>query len=183
MRFANLLAMAGLFISLIGVANAADDPPAPPADFKIVARYGPGYSDWHSWQVTITADGKVTQHIGKGGRGGGEESDKEAKLSKDDLAALAGKVKDAEFFKLKEQYKGKVTDMATLILEITTDKKTHKVLLYAPSFLTDMDDQKAADRFLGIWSDVLKKVPAPNEKQTPDMYKQGNFRKPKKDDK
>lgn len=30
-----------------------------PADLKIVAQYGAGYSAWRSWRTSITADGKV----------------------------------------------------------------------------------------------------------------------------
>jgi len=168
---------------LIGTTISAANPPAVPGDFRIMAKLGTGYSNWLAWQTTISADGKVVQHIGKGGRGGGggEPMDKEAKLAQEDVTALFAKVKDADFFKLKEQYRGKVTDMATLRLEITADKKTHAVLLYAPRFLTEKADQDAADRFLGIWQEVLKKVPAPNEKQTPELYKPGVYRKPKKD--
>jgi Domain of unknown function (DUF6438) len=159
------------------VAAAADDPPAVPADFQIVATYGPGYSNWLSWKYSITADGKVVQDIGKGGRGGGEPSQKETTLKKEEVAALFAKVKEAEFFKLNEQYKGKVTDQATLILEITADKKTHKVLLYGQRFLKEKEEQDAADRFLSVWSEVLKKVPAPNADQKPDLYQQGNYGK------
>ncbi len=159
--------------------TAADDPPAVPEDFKIVARFGPGYSDWLPWETTVTTDGKAVLDVRRG-RSGGEPVQKESTLKKEDVAALFTKVKEAEFFKLKEQYKGKVTDQATLILEITADKKTHKVSLYGQRFLKEKEDQDAADRFLGVWSEVLKKVPAPNEKQTVELYKPGNYNTKKK---
>jgi len=55
------------------------------------------------------------------------------------------------------------------------------VLLYGHRFLREKEDQEAADRFLGVWSEVLKKVPAPNEDQKVDLYKPGNYAKPKND--
>jgi hypothetical protein len=162
--------------SLVPAASAAD-PPEVPEDFRIVARYGPGYSNWLQWEYMITADGKVTQDIGPGGRGGGERSTKETKLSKDDIGALYSKVKEADFFKLNEQYKAKVTDQATLVLEVTVDKKTHNVLVYGYRHLREKEDQDAADRFLSVWVDVLKKVPAPNADQKPELYKPGDYGK------
>jgi hypothetical protein len=170
------IALLGLLFFLFAVGVAADQP-LPPEDFKIVARYGPGYSNWLRWQYTITADGKVAQDIGPGGRGGGERSEKQTKLSKEELGALFAKVKETDFFKLKEQYKGKVTDNPTLVLEVTMDKKTHRVLVYGYRHLTAKEDQDAVDRFLGVWSEVIRKVPAPNPDQKPDQYKPGNYGK------
>jgi hypothetical protein len=177
-----LFAVSGLLGSLVALASAsAADPPAVPDDFKLVAKYAPGYSNWRSWETTVTADGKVAHHIGRGGRGGGEPMDKDAKLTKEDVAAIYAKVADGNFFKLKEQYKTKVTDQATLTIEITADKKTHKVQLYGYQRLTEKDDQDAADRFLVIWQEVLKKVHPPNADQKVELYKPGNYVKPKKD--
>ena len=175
MRFRNLIPL--LVLLACSSAAPAADPPAVPDDFKMVVRFGPGYSDWLSWRYTITADGKVAQEIGPGGRGNPpERTEKETKLKKDEVAALFAKVKEADFFKLKEQYKGKVTDQATLILEITADKKTHTVKLYGHRFLREKEDQDAADRFLSVWSEVLRKLPAPNPDQKVDLYKPGNYR-------
>ena len=150
-------------------------PPAIPDDFKIVARCAPGYSDWLSWKTTITADGKVVQAIGV--RGGGEPRIVEAKLMKDDVTKLVGLTQKADFFKLKDRYAAKVTDQATLYLEITTDKKTHTVAVYAHRAIQGKEDQDAVDRFLGIWAEVLRKVPSPNKEQNADLYKPGNYTK------
>src|SRR5690348_13816786 len=38
----------------------ADEPPVP-ADFRLVAKYGPGLSGWKPWMVTIEADGTAVQ--------------------------------------------------------------------------------------------------------------------------
>jgi Domain of unknown function (DUF6438) len=176
MLFLKTIAVLGLVASVFAVASATGSPGAPD-DFKIVARYGPGFSNWLRWQYTITADGKVAQDIGPGGRGGGERSEKQTTLSKDDIEALFAKVKGAEFFNLKEQYKGKVTDHPTLALEVTMDKKTHQVLVYGYQHLKEKEDQNAVDRFLGVWSEVIRKVPAPNPDQTPELYKPGNYGK------
>jgi hypothetical protein len=174
MLFRKTIALLGLVGSLSAVASATGSPRAPD-DFKIVARYAPGYSNWLGWRYTITADGNVAQDIGPGGRGGGERSTKQTKLSRNDIDALFAKVKGADFFKLKEQYRAKVTDNPTLVLEVTMDKKAHKVLVYGHRHLRDKEDQKAADRFLAVWSEVIRKVPAPNPNQTPDMYQPGNY--------
>src|SRR5262249_20678190 len=172
MRYPKIIAMLGLLSGLLAlVAAPAPDAPAVPDDFKVVARFSPGYSNWLRWQYTITADGKVAQDIGPGGGGGGERSQKETKLSKDNIAALFTKVKQADFFQLKEQYRAKVTDNPTLVLEITMDKKTHKVLVYGYRLLKEKEDQDAVDRFLGVWSEVIAKVPAPNPDQKADLYR------------
>src|SRR5262245_47943833 len=112
-----------LFLAACLAAPAPRPADLIPDDFKIVARYGPGYSDWKGWTFTFTADGKVSQAIGRGGRGGGDPSEKQSTLKKEDVAELLAKVKEAEFFKLKERYAGKVTDQATLFLEVTLDGK------------------------------------------------------------
>jgi hypothetical protein len=31
------------------------------------------------------------------------------------------------------------------------------------------------DRFLGVWCEVIKKAPAPNADQKPDLYKPGDY--------
>jgi hypothetical protein len=170
------IAVVGLAASFVAVASAGGSPVVPD-DFKIVARYGPGYSNWLRWQYTIGADGKVVQDIGPGGRGGGERSQKQAKLSKDAVGALFARVMEADFFKLKGQYKAKVTDNPTLVLEVTVNKKTHRVLVYGYRHLREKEDQDAVDRFLGVWCEVLRKVPAPNRDQKPDLYKPGNYGK------
>ena len=59
------------------------------------------------------------------------DTKKESKLSQDDIKAILAKVKEADFFALKERYEVGVTDNPTLILRITHDKKTHE----APSFM------------------------------------------------
>jgi hypothetical protein len=160
---------------MVPFAASAPGSPRAPDDFRIVARYAPGYSNWLRWQYTITADGKVAQDIGPGGRSGGERSEQQTKLSKDDIGALFAKVKGAHFFKLKAQYKGEVTDEPTLVLEVTMDEKTHQVLVYGYRHLKEKEDQNAVDRFLSVWSEVIRKVPAPNPDQKPDLYKPGNY--------
>jgi hypothetical protein len=149
-----------------------------PDDFKLVALFGPGYSDLLPWKTTITADGKVLQNV-YGGRRGGKESKNEAALTKDDVAKLAGLVEKADFFKLKPRYAAKVTDQATLTLEVTANKQTHKVAVYGQTRIQGKEDRDAVDRFLSVWGEVLRKVPAPNPGQTADKYKPGNYRGPK----
>ena len=87
------------------------------------------------------------------------------------------KVKGADCFKLKEQFKARVTDNPTLVLGVTTDKQTRKVLVYGYCFLKEKEDQDAVNRFLGVWPGVITQVPAPNPDQTPDLYKHGTYGK------
>jgi hypothetical protein len=147
-----------------------------PGDFKITARYAPGFSSWRSWTTTINADGKVLQKIGRGGRGGGEPSEKKSTLSKDDLGALLSRIKEGDFFQLKEKYRGTATDQATLTLEVTLDKKTRQVAVYGYRFIRDKEDQDEVNRFLAAWVEVLKKVPSPNPEQL-ELYKAGVAKK------
>ena len=130
-----------------------------PSDFKIVARYVRGYSSWKSWETTITSDGKVVQEILAS-----KDAKKRIKLAKDDMNALLALVNEANFSALKERYDYLVTDNPTLILTITMDKKTHKVSVYAPAFL---EKNEEVERFLKVWSEVLRKVPSPNPGQKP----------------
>jgi WD40 repeat protein len=171
-----LLVTAWLGACLLTPASAVAQPV--PEDFKMVARYGPGFSDWRSWTTSITGDGKALQKVGTGGRGGGEPSEKTASLSKDDLAALVSRVKEADFFKLKGKYRGRATDQATLTLEVTLGKKTHQVSVYGFRFIRDKEEQDEVDRFLRVWVELLKKVPSPNPELL-DLYKAGGGGKKK----
>jgi hypothetical protein len=147
--------------------NRSADPPAIPADFKVVARYQPGLSSWHGWQDSIMADGKAAQVTTPGRNTGGKPTEKELNLSKDEIASLLAKVKESGFYGLREQYRASVTDLPTLILEVTLDKKTQKVEVYGRR-MSDKDDQEAVERFLQVWSEVLRKVPSPNPAQKPE---------------
>ena len=157
----------GVLASLLGASAllGAEDKKAIPADFKIVAKYAPGYSDWKRWEYTITGDGRVAKEVFS--LKAQEDTKEESKLSKDDLTALIAKVKEADFFALKKRYDHRVTDNPTLELTVTLDGKTHKVSVYAPSLLKD---DKEVKRFFKAWSEVLRKVPSPNPDQKPDLY-------------
>jgi len=140
----------------------AEDNPVP-GDFKINAEYGAGYSAWTSWEVTITGDGRVIQEYFDE-----KEVKKRSSISKADLKALWVKVNEASFFKLQPKYSVDVEDNPTLLLTITANKVTHRVMVYAPDHLEDHKDVK---QFFRVWSEVLRKVPAPNPDQKPDLYK------------
>ena len=131
-----------------------------PADFKIVARYSPGYSPNPGWDSTIGADGGVTQHIW-GARGSVKNSTKQSQLAKNELDALWSKVKQAHFFQLKKEYKAAVTDQATRDLEITRNKETHRVSVYAYSEIKE--NRSEVDRFFALWSEITMLVPPPPE--------------------
>jgi hypothetical protein len=126
-----------------------------PADFKIVARFYPGFSPLQPWENIITGDGKVSGYS------------KTSKLSEDDLRALLAKIKEADYFALKERYTYAVTDSSTLVLTVTLDKKTHKVEVYAHE---DLRKDNEVKRFLKVWSEVLRRAPSRFPEQTPERY-------------
>jgi hypothetical protein len=149
------------FVLVIACAPAPEDKKSIPGDFEIVAEYYPGYSDWKPWKTTIAADGKVVQEPWKSKKN-------ESRLTEKDLHDLIRKVKEANFFALKERYEVNATDCATLLLTVTRDKTTHKVAVYGDEFLRN---NKEVGRFLRVWSELLRKVPSPNPKQKAELYK------------
>jgi hypothetical protein len=162
-----------IVMSLVGqTPEAKKTEQAIPDDFKIVAEYSAGYSIWHPWTATITADGKVEQKIFDYPK----SSEKKSKLSKDDMNDLQAMIKEAEFSGLKASYGAfGVTDQESMTLKITADKKTHRVYLYGYSLHKDNKDTKDKDkddmeRFVKVWREVLKKVPSPNADQRPEEF-------------
>jgi hypothetical protein len=144
-------------------ASGPDDKKVIPGNFQIVAEFFPGLTRSKRWKTTITADGKVVQKT----RGPKEES-KESRLTEKDLRDLLGKLEEADFFALKEDYAVDATDCPTLLVTVTRDKKTHKVAVYGDDFLRS---NKEVGRFLQVWSELLRKVPSPNPAQKPELYK------------
>jgi hypothetical protein len=132
-----------------------------PSDFQIFARYGAGFSDWKSWEFTITADGKVAQEIYH------PAEKKTTTLSRNDLLDLSTKFDEVEFDTLPEKKSYRVTDNPTLIVAITRNKKTHRVSVYAPRHLKDDEEVK---RFLRVWAELLRKVPSPNPADKPERW-------------
>jgi hypothetical protein len=97
-----------------------------------------------------------------------QDTTKASELSKDESRDLLAKIKEADFFALKERYEHNVTDNPTLILKVTLDKKSHEVVVYAPGHV---EKNKEVKRFFKVWSEVLKKIPSPNPDQKPELYK------------
>ena len=148
-----LLPLVGVFL-LVGSIALAEKQPVP-SDFKIVAEYGAGYSGVRaSWKCTIAADGKVTQEISDL-----ENTKKQSSLTKADLDALLKKIQEADFSSMKKRYEFPVDDNPTLILNITSNGKSHEVVVYAPDH---QKKNKEVRRFLRLWSQILRKVPSPN---------------------
>jgi hypothetical protein len=145
------------------VAFSADDKPVP-EDLKIVAQYGAGLSDWKSWKYTIEPGGMVSQEIYDSGDNPGNKT----KLSEGAVRSIWSKIEEARFFDLQERYSGKITDCPTLVLTVTANKKTRRVVVYAPTAVKERD---AVARFDKVWSEILRKLPSPNPEQKPDSYK------------
>jgi hypothetical protein len=149
----------------------AGKPEPIPNDFKILARYSPGFSDWLSWEDTITADGKVAQVVGPLGSSPAKQQ-KQMAMTKRDLSALVARVKEVQFFQLKHRYSNDdVTCMPTLFVAVTAANQTHTVEVYAYHFIKEKTDRAGVDRFLKVWTEVLARVPCPNPQQGPDMYR------------
>jgi hypothetical protein len=140
-----------------------------PTDFKLVAVYLPGFSDWKGWKSTITADGKVVQEIHPGARQTENrpqrEETKNFALTDEDLKELVATVRESRFFALEKKHSVDVTDSSTLVLRVTMNGKSHEVEVYAARLLKDKPEVK---RFLRIWNEVLTKVPSPNLEQKPE---------------
>lgn len=160
--------------SLLACNRNSDGPAEPtftivngiPSDFKIVARYSAGYSPWKSWEVTISADGTVSQRIIQGGPDF-KDVVKSLTLSQKDLANLLTRIEQAKWVDLAGGYSYPVTCNPTLLLDITMYGKSYCTEVYAPSHTKEHAEVRL---FLSVWSEILRKVPAPNPKQTPDMY-------------
>src|SRR5947208_10488674 len=128
-----------------------------PNDFKLSARYSPGYSNWKPWKAAITADGKVSQEIQAGRSGKEGPSQKTFTLTTSELQQLVAAVQASEFYSLKTNYSYPITDNPTLTLKLTMDGRSREVSVYAPHHLKDNREVK---RFFKVWNEVLKHVPS-----------------------
>ena len=135
-----------------------------PPDLRIEAHYEADYSRprsrTRSWKVTIAGDGKAVQAFAD--RGGNTK--RELSLTRRDLQDLLNKAREADFFALPENTGPRVLHAPTLILKITANKKTHRVSVSEPS---PRKDEESINRFMDVWSEVLRKVPPPNPDQKP----------------
>jgi hypothetical protein len=161
----------GLACSPPMAGPSADTTPVP-TDFKLSARYSPGYSNWKPWSAVITADGKVWQDIQLSRNGKDRPIQKPFLLTTNDLQQLVAVARASQFEKLKTNYSYPVTDMPELTLELTLEGGSHKVVVYAPDILMENQDvkkdvKKEVIRFLRLWNELLKKVPSPNPEQQP----------------
>jgi hypothetical protein len=151
---------AGVYVSALALILPLEEPKIP-RDFRVVAEYGRGYSDWSSWETVIDKNGRVIQVDQS------NDIKKEIVLSQKELGDILKAVKTHHFFDLKESYSCDVSDNPCLILTITLDGRTHKVQVYAPAHQLKDKDVK---RFFEVWYEVLAKVPSPNRAQKPGHY-------------
>jgi hypothetical protein len=132
-----------------------------PSDFYPVAQYGPGYSPWKPWTVTITADGKVVQETYLGS---GRTVKHTLQLTTDQVLRLVERIAESRFFLLREKYSFAVTDNPTLIIRVTANRASHEVSVYAPRHLRANEEVVS---FLRLWNELLWVVPSPNPEQRP----------------
>lgn len=134
-------------------------------DLKIVASHLGSESLWLLWKVTITGDGKVVKEVFV--EHDGQWRKTETKLSQEDLAEIMAKVRNAEFDSLRNHYLSGGSDISRMTIAITHNKKTKQVSVEDPSLPATHKDVK---RFLRVWSEILRKVPLPNEAEKPELY-------------
>jgi hypothetical protein len=160
--------LASLFlpsILLSAVSLIAAEADSIPGDFRLCAQYGPGFSDWKPWKVTIFADGKALQEVYPsrlGKEATTEKTEKTSTLTMPQLQELVAATRTSRFSALKELYSYPVTDNPTLTLRVTMDGSSQEVKVYAPGHLKDNAEVK---RFMKVWNIVLKHIPAPNAEQ------------------
>jgi hypothetical protein len=140
-----------------------------PSDFKIDAIFNSGFSPLKSWQTSITSKGSVQQICWPSFKNRlGEKTVSNSELSNKDLSELIIRINEARFFKLKSRYSNRETDGQGLTLKIGMAGREHEVEVYIP--MAQMN-KSGVQRFMIIWDELLRKVPAPNKEQIPGMYR------------
>lgn len=152
-----------VFLAVTTTALAQGD--RPPKDFVLVAEFEQGYGPWSPWKVTVGGDGNAIQEVRSSTPPRETLESKRLTLTRYALSQLLAKVEDARFFTLAKSYSYAVTDSPTLVLRVTMNGKSHEVSVYAPG---DQKDKEEVRRFLGIWNEVLRRIPSPNADQKPD---------------
>ena len=133
---------------------------AVPPDFKVVAQYAAGESDWKSWTVTLGSQGRGTQSVYG-------EKPRPLTLTAAQMRSLIACVREQRFWRLRREYPTEALDGPTLLLTVTSHGRTHRVVVLLPSPVPQGGD---IGRFLRVWSEVLRLVPSPNPDQTPTAY-------------
>jgi hypothetical protein len=85
------------------------------------------------------------------------------------LRTLLAKIKESDYFALKERYEYAVTDNPTRIPSVIFEKNTHQDSVYAPGELAENTEVKRF--FFNVWSALMRKVPSPNPEQQPELCK------------
>ena len=140
-----------------------------PQDFKSVATYFDGAriinlidgSGTKNWTLTISADGKARWKVE-------EDLKRPISLPQDDLREIITSIKESDFFTLPGRHMPSTDvcltfDIPSLILEVTMDGKSHKIIIDAPgNGDCGASDVAVIQRFGLVWSTVLEKFPSPN---------------------
>jgi hypothetical protein len=127
-------------------------------DFKIVASFHPGgFTDSRfPWETTITSDGTAVREIHEGQR---VLSRKTRILDVADIQGLKAAVTKADFFTIRPQIIAPITDASALSVTVTTQGRTYSVTV---SGLGEVKNEPEVQRFLLVWSAILKVVTSPN---------------------
>jgi hypothetical protein len=139
----------------------------------------PGWSV--PWTATIDSSGRCTQSV----RRWSEEQDAwiwadqpERTLPASDVLALRDALQAARFDEMLPHYGDRaMTDQYSMILVHVADGVEHRVDVYGPGLLAwaESKDNRGRDahpgkRFLAVVVEVLRRVPSPIERQTPESF-------------
>jgi hypothetical protein len=178
-KIANLAFVPLTFLLACQRGDLSDEQISDPNFVRIVAEFNGDMA--LAWKDTITGDGKVIQEV---------EQDypqprkkRQATISQEDVAAIRAKFDEVDFQGLQPKYQYPANHTSMLRLVLTQNRKTKEVVVrsteFQASWITygskkskeELDrEQNEVRRFIRVWAEILKKVPAPNSEQTPAFY-------------
>ena len=144
----------------------------------VAAEYHPGYGRTYAWRATVSSSGRVKQEVKT--EQGMFAPDQWAErvvspLRREQVHALFEALASVEFCTLDARYSpvyrvgDVITDLATLVLEVSVEGRRCRVEVYGGDEITRVDGHPKkvdARRFCAAWGQFLAVVPAPNRWQT-----------------
>ncbi len=135
---------------------SASDAPTIPKDFALSATYGPsmaGFRGAAAWNLIIESDGNAVQKTSTFKGGEEKKVEKSFQVTPEQLRALVLSIEKSGFYSLAPEYRPDVTDLATYILAVTMNGKSHRVLVYA---MPAVEDKAAMKRFDSVWNEIRR---------------------------
>jgi hypothetical protein len=132
----------------------------------IVAEFLPGHMILEGispWTLTVKRNGDAVQEfyvLRKDINKSGQEK-KALQLSPKDIEDIYSRVQETDFLKLKRRYGNITTPPHGMVIEVRANGIKHCVELFDP-YLTDASNKRDIASFQKVWSELLSKVPSPN---------------------